>query len=175
MTNDKFNHLLMELKCGHKSAFDEIYKEYFGKMRFVAARMLHNEADVYDAVQTAFLNLLKYINTENYTKIKYPGGFMYNLIKNATLNLIKSNKRYLPMEENEHIIDTKYDETAALGALDISSAIASLPSKDREIAIRIFMFKVPVKKVAEEMNMSVSAVKWHKNQIRKFVFNKIKK
>ena len=175
MTRERFNTLLRKLKSGNKSAFDEIYNEYYGKMRYVAMHMLHNDADVNDAMQTAFLNLLKYIDSYNYTEIKYPGGFMYNLIKNVALNLIKTNKRFLSIDENEDIIDTRVSETAALGVLDISSAIANLPYKDREIAIRIFMFNVPIKEVAVEMGMSVSAVKWHKKQIRKFIFDQIKK
>ena len=174
MTKDKFNGLLRSLKGGNKWAFEDIYNEYCGKMRFVAWQILRNESDVDDALQTAFLNLLKYVNTDKYDEVKYPGCFMHSLIRNVSLNIIKSQKSDIPIENNEEITDAKYDESAAVGVLDISSAIAGLPQKDREIAIRIFMFDMPVKEVAAELNMSVSAVKWHKKQIRKTISEKIK-
>ena len=174
MTKEKFNSLLRALKNGNKSAFDDIYNEYCGKMRFVAERILRNEADVNDALQIAFLNLIKYISTDNYEEVRYPGGFMHSLIRNTALNIIKSRKRNLSIEDNEDIIDTKNDESAAVGVYDISSAIASLPEIDREIAIRIFIFDIPVNEVAKELGMSVSAVKWHKMQIRKNISEKIK-
>lgn len=174
MTRDKFNKLLRELKGGKKSAFDEIYYEYYGRMRFVAARILHNDADVQDALQTAFLNLIKYVNSDKYDEIKYPGGFMHKLIGNVALNILKSRKSIVHLEEDAEIVDNKYDESAAVAAADISSAIASLPDKEREIAIRIFVFDIPVKEVAKDLDMSVSTVKWHKKQIRKIISEKIK-
>ena len=174
MTKDKFNSLLKALKNGNKSAFDAIYNEYCGKMRFVAERILHNDADVNDALQTSFLNLIKYINTDKYIEIKYPGGFMHNLIKNVALNIVKSRKNIFYMEEEDDVEDTKNNESAAVGVLDIYSAIANLPYKDREIATRIFIFDIPVKEVAKDLDMSVSAVKWHKKQIRKIISEKIK-
>ncbi|MBD5131284.1 MAG: sigma-70 family RNA polymerase sigma factor [Clostridiales bacterium] len=174
MTKERFNSLLGDLKSGNKSAFDDIYNEYYGKMRFVAERILHNDADVNDALQTAFPNLIKYLNADKYGEVKYPGGFMHSLIRNVALNIIKSRKSNISIEDNEDIIDAKYDESAAVGVLDISSVIAGLPDKDREIAIRIFMFDIPVNEVAAELDMSVSAVKWHKKQIRKIISEKIK-
>ena len=174
MTKDKFNSLLRKLKSGIKSAFDDIYYEFYERMRFVAARILHNEADVQDALQTAFLNLIKYVNSDKYDEIKYPGGFMHKLITNVALNILNSKKGTLPLDENEEIIDTGYDESAAVGVTDISSAIASLPDKDREIAVRIFVFDIPVKEVARDLDMSVSTVKWHKKQIIKIISEKIK-
>ena len=174
MTKEKFNNLLRNLKSGNKSAFDCIYNEYYGKMGFVAETILHNKADVEDALQTAFLNLIKYVNTDRYDEIKYPGGFMHKLIRNVALNIIKSRKTDLPIDENEDVADSTFDETAAVGACDILSAIASLPDKDREIAMRIFIFNIPIKEVALELNMPVSTVKWHKNQIKKIISEKIK-
>lgn len=174
MTREKFNSLLRDIKRGNKSAFNDIYNEYCGKMRFVADQILRNDADVNDALQTAFLNLIKYLNTDKYDEVKYPGGFMHSLIRNVALNIVKSRKNVLPIENAEDLIDAEYDESAAVGVMDISSAIARLPAKDKEIAVRVFMFDIPIAEVAKDLDMSVSAVKWHKKQIRKIISEKIK-
>ncbi len=173
MEAKEFNAILRKIDSD-SAAFDKIYYEYAGKMRYAANSILHNDSDIADALQTAFLNLVEYVKSSKYEWIKYPGAFMNTVVKNAALNILQSRGESDSLETAEEFEDSSADVESFSNCKDIISFIHELPQTEREIAERLFIYEMPVKVVAAEMNMSVSGVKWYRSNIRKKFREKFK-
>ncbi len=173
MEAKEFNAILRKIDSD-SAAFDKIYNEYVGKMKYAAKSILHNDPDVADALQTAFLNLLEYVKSSKYEWIKYPGAFINTIVRNAALNILQSHSKSDLHETDDDVEDSSADAESFSACKDIISFIKSLPETEREIAERLFIYDMPVKVVAAEMNMSVSGVKWYRSNIRKKFREKFK-
>ncbi len=173
MEAKEFNAILRKIDSD-SAAFDKIYNEYVGKMKYAANSILHNDPDVADALQTAFLNLVEYVKSSKYEWIKYPGAFMNTVVKNAALNILRFRGESDSLDADEDVEDRSSDVESYSNCKDIISFIKSLPKTEREIAERLFIYDMPVKVVAAEMNMSVSGVKWYRSNIRKKFREKMK-
>src|SRR5262249_24537369 len=84
-------HLLARLRGGEDEAFEQLVRQYTGRLLAVARPLLGNEHDAYDAVQetclSAFKGIGQFIGTAKLST------WLYRIVINAALMKLRSRRR----------------------------------------------------------------------------------
>jgi len=99
--------LLAGLRAGDDQAYERMVRAYGGRLLAVAQRILRNEEDARDAVQTAYLSAFRSIE-------RFEGGcrlstWLHRIVVNAALMKLRSRRRR-PEESIEPLLPTFVDD-----------------------------------------------------------------
>jgi RNA polymerase sigma-70 factor (ECF subfamily) len=178
--------LVTKCMAGDRRSFDELIKRYQRQAVAVSYRLLGNSQDALEVTQDAFLKAYSSIKT-----LQKPGafgGWLMRIVSNLSLNYRRSRKlrQQLPLDDCLGPTESgatdrgsgasewmaKDDdpvhrlESQEMGA-KLKEALAQLPEKQRLAIIMFTIEQMPQKQVAESLECSVEAVKWHVFQGRK--------
>lgn len=111
-TEDPDAMLVARLRSGDDDAFDEMTRQYAGRMLAVARRMLRTEDDAHDAVQEAFLSAFKSLDRfEGHSKLS---TWLHRIVVNAALMRLRTRKRK-PEASIDDLLPS-FDETGHFAA-----------------------------------------------------------
>jgi RNA polymerase sigma-70 factor (ECF subfamily) len=176
------------LKCvaGDRRSFDELIKRYQRQAVAVSYRLLGNSQDALEVTQDAFLKAYSSIKT-----LQKPGafgGWLMRIVSNLSLNYRRSRKLRAQLPLDDCLGPTESGATDAGGGASewmardddpvhrlesqemgakLKEALNQLPEKQRLAIIMFTIEQMPQKQVAESLECSVEAVKWHVFQGRK--------
>lgn len=164
--------LFKEIQEGNKAAFDELFFLYYNKLLSFAGQYTKQQESAEEITSELFVKL--WLKRSDLSKVINPEVYLYVSIKNACLNLIRSERRrYLlftawpdeqsfqePSDKNAMGMDDK--ELARL--LDL--AVMELPEQRRVIFRLIKEQGLKTNAVAEILGISVRTVE---NQLYKAV------
>jgi len=168
---------------GDRGAFDLLVGRYQRLATATAYRLLSNTDDALEVTQDAFLRA--YQRLGSLSKPERFGAWLTRIVVNQALNYrrgraLRQKESLTPLrfggDPAEHaelnIADTATaspeEETSARELKDdIYEALQGLPEKQRMALVLFSIQKLPQKKVAEMLNISVEAVKWHVFTARK--------
>src|SRR3954468_21393605 len=177
--------LVSRVLAGDRKAFDELIGRYQRQAVAVSYRLLGNTNDALEVTQDAFLKAFTSLATLQ--KPEAFGGWLMRIVSNLSLNYRRSRKvrSQLPLDDllgegqqSQEISGSGSEWTARsddpLHTLEsremgkrLQQALNQLPEKQR-LAIMMFTIEeMPQKQVAEALECSVEAVKWHVFQGRK--------
>ena len=174
--------LVEQALAGHRSAFDELIRRYQRQSVAVSFRLLGRTEDALEVTQDAFLKAFTSLKTLE--KPEAFGGWLMRIVSNLSLNYRRSRKAksQLPLDdlmsggegsENPNADwQARADDPAhslasrEMGA-ELQSALAKLPEKQRLALLMFTIDEMPQKLIAETLQCSVEAVKWHVFQGRK--------
>lgn len=177
--------LVVDCLAGRRRAYDELIGRYQRQAIAVSYRLLGNSHDAAEVTQDAFLKA--YSNLSTLQKPEAFAGWLMRIVSNLSLNYRRGRKTrsQLPLDDVLGPIDA--GQTEASGRSEwmsqsadpaemmqsremgkrLQDALAQLPEKQR-LAITMFTLEeMPQKDVAEALDCSVEAVKWHVFQGRK--------
>lgn len=99
----KLDRLIQKFIDGQSSAFDEIYAQTRKSVYFVALSVLGDAGLAEDVMQTTYLRVIK--NIRSFTIGTNASAWIIKIAKNEALNLKKSRRRELSVDEhdNEHL------------------------------------------------------------------------
>jgi RNA polymerase sigma-70 factor (ECF subfamily) len=169
---------------GDRKAFDELIVRYQRQAVAVSYRLLGNTQDALEVTQDAFLKAFSSLATLQ--KPEAFGGWLMRIVSNLSLNYRRGrkNKQQLPLDDllgpsEPSTADTTGSdwmaqsgdpvrrlESQELGK-KLQEALNQLPEKQRMAIIMFTIEQMPQKQVAETLDCSVEAVKWHVFQGRK--------
>jgi RNA polymerase sigma-70 factor (ECF subfamily) len=170
---------------GDRQAFDELIRKYQRQAVAVSYRLLGNSHDALEVTQDAFLKAFSSLSTLQ--KPDAFGGWLMRIVSNLSLNYRRSRKtrRQLPLDDlfgpansqqtdaaggSEWMADAgdpvRKLESQEMGQR-LQEAIKQLPEKQRLAIVMFTIEEMPQKQVAETLECSVEAVKWHVFQGRK--------
>ena len=171
---------------GDRSAFDTLVRRYQNPAVSVSYRLLGNRADAVEIVQDAFLKAFRSL-----ASLERPGafgGWLMRIVSNLSLNRRRGRhlRKGASLDDDEgNPIDARgatstSGESLQSGSLDPSRAamgkelgeqlevaLQELTEKQRLAILMFTIQELPQKQVAEALNCSVEAVKWHVFQGRK--------
>jgi RNA polymerase sigma-70 factor (ECF subfamily) len=177
--------LVQQVLAGQRPAFDELIRRYQRQAVAVSFRLLGNSHDSLEVTQDAFLKA--YASLASLEKPDAFGGWLMRIVSNLSLNYRRSRKirSQLPLDDlvgpaepmqaeaagsSEYLRrgdDPARDlESKELGA-QLQEALNQLPEKQRLAIVMFTIQQMPQKQVAEALQCSVEAVKWHVFQGRK--------
>ncbi len=176
--------LVARTLAGDRKAFDQLINRYQRQAVAVSYRLLGNSHDALEVTQEAFVKGFTSLNTLQ--KPEAFGGWLMRIVSNLSLNFRRSRRTrsQLPLDDllgptDGSASDAGGSEWMARGGDPVhrleseemgrrlQQALQQLPEKQR-LAITMFTIEeMPQKQVAETLNCSVEAVKWHVFQGRK--------
>jgi RNA polymerase sigma-70 factor (ECF subfamily) len=171
---------------GERKAFDELISKYQRQAVAVSYRLLGNNHDALEVTQDAFLKAFSSLATLQ--KPEAFGGWLMRIVSNLSLNYRRSRKTrqgQLPLDDL--LGSTEAGQSDAAGGSDwmaqsgdpvrrleseemgrrLQKALQELPEKQRMAIVLFAIEGRPQKEVAETLECSVEAVKWHVFQGRK--------
>ena len=171
--------------AGDRRAFDELIRRYQRQAVAVSYRLLGNSHDAMEVTQDAFLKAFG--SLASLQKPEAFGGWLMRIVSNLSLNYRRSRKTraQLPLDDLLGPADAR--QTDAAGGSEwmsaggdpvhrlesqemgrrLQEALNQLPEKQRLALVMFTIEQMPQKDVAEALQCSVEAVKWHVFQGRK--------
>ena len=166
-------------------AFDELIRRYQRQAVAVSYRLLGNSHDALEVTQDAFLKAYGSLSTLQ--KPEAFGGWLMRIVSNLSLNYRRSRKTRSQLPLDDLLGPTSGSQTDATGGSEwmaasgdpvrklesqelgrkLQEALAKLPEKQRLAIVMFTVEQMPQKQVAETLQCSVEAVKWHVFQGRK--------
>jgi len=176
--------LVAKVMAGDRRSFDELIKKYQRQAVAVSYRLLGNSQDALEVTQDAFLKA--YSNIKTLQRPGAFGGWLMRIVSNLSLNYRRSRKlrSQLPLDDclgpsDAAATDSGGSEWMAKDddpvhrlesqemGVKLKEALNQLPEKQRLAIIMFTIEQMPQKQVAESLECSVEAVKWHVFQGRK--------
>jgi RNA polymerase sigma-70 factor, ECF subfamily len=180
--------LVEQVLGGRRQAFDELARRYQRQAVAVSYRLLGNSHDAMEVTQDAFVKAFSSLATLQ--KPEAFGGWLMRIVSNLSLNYRRSRKTRSQLPLDDLLGPTEASQQAAAqtgGGSDwmtqsgdpvhlleseemgrkLQQALQQLPEKQRLAIIMFTIEEMPQKQVAETLNCSVEAVKWHVFQGRK--------
>jgi len=158
--------LLLQLKAGEQTAFDELFRRYYKYLVVIAFRYVKEENQAKDMVQEVFLDVWK--RRESIT-IQDAKAYLRRAVINGCLSTIRKNKR-LSYEEDPvaRTLDhqSNVDNIYAYKELEevIEQAIESLPDRCREVFKLSRQENLSHKEIAAQLSISTKTIE---NQMTK--------
>ncbi|MDB5300449.1 MAG: polymerase sigma factor, sigma-70 family [Phycisphaerales bacterium] len=176
--------LVGEVLAGKRQSFDVLIRKYQRQAVAVSYRLLGNSHDAMEVTQDAFLKAFSSLSTLQ--KPEAFGGWLMRIVSNLSLNYRRSRKSrsQLPLDDllgggqqtdsggaaSEWMAQSGDPvhklESEEMGR-KLQQALAQLPEKQRLAIVMFTIEEMPQRQVAEALNCSVEAVKWHVFQGRK--------
>ncbi len=176
--------LVFSVLGGDQGAFSELVRRYQRRASAVAYRLLNNRDDTLEVTQDAFLRAYDRLSTlENPERF---GSWFLRILSNLALNRRRSRalRKMTSLdasysdEENDRAngarnpadrnMATPLEQVAGNDMRDrLRLAIDELPDIQKQALVMFSIEKMPQKEVAEILNCSVEAVKWHVFSARK--------
>ena len=179
--------LVEQVIAGKRAAFDVLVGRYQRQAVAVSYRLLGNSHDALEVTQDAFIKAFSSLATLQ--KPEAFGGWLMRIVSNLSLNYRRSRKTRSQLPLDDLLGPTEGAQQAELagGSSDwmsqsgdpvhllaseemgrkLKDALAQLPEKQRLAIVMFTIEEMPQKQVAEALNCSVEAVKWHVFQGRK--------
>ena len=166
MVSAKLNSLILSLKKGEKSAFEEIYADFFGVIYHLSYQYLKDTKISEEIVQDTFMKLWDIRETLNEQfNIR---NFLYTITKNNCLNYLRNQKTILKHQENLKYLEMQFNYEALdkLGSYiefeelrsKIDQAITALPDDLRETFLLSRFDELSYKEIAQKLSVSVKTV-----------------
>lgn len=179
--------LVAQVLYGQRAAFDRLIGRYQRQAVAVSYRLLGNTNDALEVTQDAFLKAFTSLATLQ--KPDAFGGWLMRIVSNLSLNYRRSRKTrksQLPLDDLLGPMGAEQTDTAGASSewmarsgdpvrrlegeemgRRLQQALNQLPEKQRLAIVMFTIDEMPQKQVAEALNCSVEAVKWHVFQGRK--------
>jgi len=166
--------LLARLRRGDEDASTELVRTHAGRLLAVARRMLRNEEDAKDAVQTAFLSAFRAM--PNFNGQSQLSTWLHRIVVNASLMKLRTRSRrpeesiedLLPrFLEDGHHTETWSDLGASVDELlerketraRVRAAIDLLPESYRTVLMLRDIEELDTARTAELLGVTTNAVK----------------
>ena len=176
--------LVVRTNEGDRKAFDQLINRYQRQAVAVSYRLLGNSQDALEVTQDAFLKAFTSLATLQ--KPEAFGGWLMRIVSNLSLNFRRGrkNKQQLPLDD---LLGSSEPSTSNGSGSDwmsqsgdpvrrleseemgrkLQEALNQLPEKQRLAIVMFTIEEMPQKEVAEALECTVEAVKWHVFQGRK--------
>lgn len=151
-----------------KERFEDIFIQYFPKVRSFAAILLKSEYEAEDVAQDVFIKLWE---KEEVWEDNLEINYLYTMVKNAVFNRIKRKNiesKYIDLQldlqgvgdlwEFEDPLNELYSEELYLL---LKLALEQLPENRRQVFEMSRFQNLSNKEIAEKMNLSVRTVEQH--------------
>ncbi|MBQ8831424.1 MAG: sigma-70 family RNA polymerase sigma factor [Oscillospiraceae bacterium] len=122
----------LQLDNDNRAFFSHLYETYEKKMFFVAMNVCGNQWIAEDAVHDAFFKAAQHISELRTFPEKRVGAWLMVVCKNAALDILRKEARYVPAPDNIEDISFESPEMQFEYA-ELVSAIKTLPAEQRTL------------------------------------------
>jgi RNA polymerase sigma-70 factor (ECF subfamily) len=175
--------LLARLRAGDESAFEQLVRSTMGRLLAAARRLLRNEEEARDAVQSAFIRAFQSLS--RFRQESRLSTWLHRILVNECLMRLRSRVREEPLDESllpEFVEDghqardtidwsdsaekaMERSETSAL----VSASIDQLPEIYRTVLILRDVDELSADEVAELLGLSKNVIKVRLHRARQML------
>ncbi|WNH09507.1 RNA polymerase sigma-70 factor [Thalassobellus suaedae] len=147
------------IKKGDKNAFKVIFNTYYKRLYLFSLNYVEDKYAAEEIVENVLLKLWQKRNKLD--KIDNLKSYLYTMVRNASLDYIKKEKKFIRLDLEKHDSVTLKDqfiieeETYAV----LFQALDTLPSKCRKVFELSCLEGLKYKDIAEDLQISINTVK----------------
>ena len=142
--------LVKQCQRGDLHAFKKLYDRHHQSMVRTAWRILGNQQDAEDAVQTAFIRVFRGIH--NFRFHSKFSTWLFQILTNVCFDVIRTQKKH--RAENLDAVQNSTEPQTDL-KMQLEQAIAELPERMRLCFILFAVEEFKIDEIAEIMDLSV--------------------
>lgn len=159
-------YILEGCKRQDQASQEKLYRRFYPAMFALCRTFFEDDQDIITALNNGMLRVFK--NIDRYEPDKGTlFNWIYTIVRNAALTLIRDKKNNLTFELNENLQDaTVNNPFKQLEWKDIYYYLDMLPPKTRCVCTLYYLEGFSIKEVANAININDGAVKWHLNECR---------
>lgn len=153
------------------------YEQHKKRLYSIALSKLHNEFDAEDAVQEVFAEIAN--NPDRFFEIPPDDRLAYTdiMLRNISVDIFKRKTKYQTEELDEDMEDVGVSlENAVFDEIEhdeIIDFVNDLPTMRRNVLMLHCFFDLPIKEIAQKLNIAPATASKHltlaKKAVRKFV------
>jgi RNA polymerase sigma-70 factor (family 1) len=153
----------VSFKGGEEKGFDFFFNEYYAALSFFAFKILNDEAAAQDIVSDCYIRLWQ--RKEVFDAPGSIKSYLYTTIKNACIDLLRSNKRIQEHQKELSLLSPKFEQSIFHKLIEaevmrlIVIARAKLPTKARRVFEMFYFEDKSYQEIAEELGISINTVK----------------
>jgi RNA polymerase sigma-70 factor (ECF subfamily) len=160
--------LLARVAGGDEDAFAALVARYQHRFYAVARRMLGDDGEAQDAVQTTFLRVFRH--AADYRDQWRTSTWLYRILTNVCVDHWRKRRR-LPLADQTR--EEPASHACAAERMDVDRALAKLPPEARLILILCYVEELSYADIAKARGISINTVKTQllraKRAMRKFL------
>ncbi|UMZ72866.1 sigma-70 family RNA polymerase sigma factor [Natranaerofaba carboxydovora] len=141
---------------GDEDSFVNLIQSRKEKIYRIAFSYVKNKEDALDVVQEATYKA--YISLDKLKQPEYFDTWLVKITINTAVNYIKSNKKYVFME-NKEVRDSRHNKDEIVEMIDLNNALDDLEQKDKEIIILKSFEGFKLKEISEILGYPLNTVK----------------
>lgn len=138
-----------------KQKFIEIYEQYHVRMERTAMRILKEQSDAEDAVQNAFVQIIRHFEKVYKIPCNNLPFWCISIVKNEALSILRNRKKTVPFEDWDAVIG---DAEMVSSYHDIVKLFGRLPETYRAALEMKLLLDCSGKEIADHLGISESAV-----------------
>ncbi len=150
--------LFIELKCGNKKAFENLYTKYNRLIYGIAFSILKNKADSEDIVQIVFSKIYK-ISKEKLPTEKEV-SWIYTLTKNEAITFLRKKEDSISLENIYEIENNDNEINKIIDCDSYNRLISKLNNKEKQIISLKILGNFSFKEISKLLNEPSGTVKW---------------
>ncbi len=166
------NKYIKALREGNLSAFDLIYKNFYGYIYGIAKFYTHDKSYVEDVVMRTFEVVYERRNDFDETKNGY--AWMVQIAKYSAMQYNDSEYKYILSAMDEQSCVSNY-QVDFEGDYNVQCAMEKLCDLDRKIVYFRFFEDKTIEFIAQKLGMSVAAIYKRLQKSKKYLKNFFKK
>jgi RNA polymerase sigma-70 factor, ECF subfamily len=157
--------LLAGIAAGDEDAFTTLVQRYQGRFYGVARRMLGDDADAEDAVQTAFLIVFRKAGA--YRSNWSGSTWLYRILTNVCIDHWRKRRRLAEPAQEIAVAG----ERGSTDRLDVDLALGKLPAEARAILLLCYVEDLSYAEIARARGVTVNTVKTHLRRAKRMMRN----
>lgn len=143
-----------------KNTFEKLYRKYKGLMYFCAKKILQDEGLAEEAVQEAFLKLLKYLKKINDVECHKTRHLIVIIVESTSKDIYRREKKNYHVSWEEFEDTYMFPSKKEISSLtEVEKAILELPYTYREIFRMKYVWGYSNKEIADILNIRESTLR----------------
>ena len=138
-----------------KQKFTEIYELYHVQMEQTAIRILKDQHDAEDAVQNAFMQMIRHFEKIYEIPCEELPFWIISIVKNEARIILRKNQRTIPLEDWDGFIENLEDIT---GYTELVDLFTQLPATYRSVLEMKMLHGYSDKEISKRLGISETAV-----------------
>lgn len=139
-----------------KTKFEQLYLKYRNAMYYAADQILQNQQDAEDAVQQAFLSIIKNMDKIHGVDSAETYGYVVIIAERKAIDLIRQRGHFSAMDFESACFGVTMDVPGDGG---VGDAIARLPAQYREVLLLRHAHGYSTKEISEILELSYEAAR----------------
>lgn len=160
------NYVLEDFKRGNQQAFNKIFRDLYPALCYYGFQITGDRFSAQDIAEEAFIKVWE--RRHLFNQFNVLKAYLYTIVKNDSINWLKAETRRRVSEDtgagllhnNEPLAWEKLVKTELIH--ELHSIIKKLPPQRQKVMTMLYQEGKSVKQAAEELKVSLTAVKLHK-------------